>query len=311
MDHLAAVRVFVAVVDGGSLSAAARRLGMPLTTVSRHLAALEEQVGARLITRTTRQLALTEAGRLYLDSSRRILAEFEAVELRLAGEQADPQGELALTAPVLFGRLHVLPIVTEFLGAFPRVTARMLLLDRVVDLVEEGLDIGVRIGNLPDSSMRAIRVGAVRFVLCASPSYLAARGTPETPKELAGHSCISFTALSHVEHWSFAGPKPERVTVASRLTVNTADAAIDAAKAGLGITRVLSYQAEAGLADGSLRLILERFEPEANPVHLLHREDRLPQAKVQSFLSFAAPRLRARLKPLRSRAASDGDGADA
>ncbi len=235
----------------------------------------------------------------------------EAVELRLAGEQADPQGELALTAPVLFGRLHVLPIVTEFLGAFPRVTARMLLLDRVVDLVEEGLDIGVRIGNLPDSSMRAIRVGAVRFVLCASPSYLAARGTPETPKELAGHSCISFTALSHVEHWTFAGPKPERVTIASRLTVNTADAAIDAATAGLGVTRVLSYQAEAGLADGSLRLILERFEPEAIPVHLLHREDRLPQAKVQSFLSFAAPRLRARLRPLGSRPASDGDGADA
>ncbi len=311
MDQLAAVRVFVAVADGGSLSAAGRRLRMPLPTVSRHLAALEEQVGARLITRTTRQLALTEAGRLYLNSSRRILAEFEAVELRLAGEQADPQGELALTAPVLFGRLHVLPIVTEFLGAFPRVTARMLLLDRVVDLVEEGLDIGVRIGNLPDSSMRAIRVGAVGSVLCASPSYLAARGTPEMPKELAGHSCISFSALSHVEHWSFAGPKPERVTVTSRLTVNTADAAIDAAKAGLGITRVLSYQAEAGLADGSLRLILERFEPEANPVHLLHREDRLPQAKVQSFLSFAAPRLRARLKPLRSRAASDGDGADA
>ncbi len=310
MDRLAAITVFTAVADAGSLSAAARRLGMPLTTVSRHLAALEEEVGARLITRTTRQLALTEAGRLYLNSSRRILAEFEAVELRLAGEQADPQGELALTAPVLFGRLHVLPIVTEFLGAFPRVTARMLLLDRVVDLVEEGLDIGVRIGNLPDSSMRAIRVGAVRFVLCASPSYLAARGTPETPKELAGHGCISFTALSHVEHWSFAGPKPERVTVTSRLTVNTADAAIDAAKAGLGITRVLSYQAEAGLADGALRLILERFEPEAIPVHLLHREDRLPQAKVQRFLSFAAPRLRARLKPLSSRAASDGDGGD-
>jgi DNA-binding transcriptional LysR family regulator len=311
MDQLAAVRVFVAVADGGSLSAAGRRLRMPLPTVSRHLAALEEQVGARLITRTTRQLALTEAGRLYLDSSRRILAEFEAVELRLAGEQADPQGELALTAPVLFGRLHVLPIVTEFLGAFPRVTARMLLLDRVVDLVEEGLDIGVRIGNLPDSSMRAIRVGAVRFVLCASPSYLAARGTPKTPKELAGHSCISFSALSHVEHWSFPGPKPERVTVTSRLTVNTADAAIDAAKAGLGITRVLSYQAEAGLADGSLRLILERFEPEANPVHLLHREDRLPQAKVQRFLSFAAPRLRARLKPHGAREASARDGEDA
>jgi len=284
---------------------------MPLTTVSRHLAALEEQVGARLITRTTRQLALTEAGRLYLDSSRRILAEFEAAELRLAGEQADPKGELALTVPVSFGRLHVLPVVTDYLSAFPRVTARMLLLDRVVDLVEEGLDIGVRIGNLPNSSMRAIRVGAMRFVACASPSYLAALGTPATPKELPRHSCISFSALSHAEHWSFAAPKPGRVTIAPRLTVNTADAAIDAAKAGLGITRVLFYQAEAGIADGSLRLILERFEPEAIPVHLLHREDRLPQAKVQSFLSFAAPRLRARLKRHGSREASGRDGEDA
>jgi DNA-binding transcriptional LysR family regulator len=300
VDRLAAMSVFTAVLDAGSLTAAARRLGMPLTTVSRHLAALEEQVGARLITRTTRQLALTEAGRVYLDASRRILAEFEAVELRLAGEQADPQGELGLTAPVAFGRLHVLPVVTDYLRAFPRVAARMLLLDRVVDLVEEGLDIALRIGKLPDSSMRAVRVGSIRFVACASPSYLAAFGTPATPKDLPAHSCISFSALSHVEHWNFAGPKPSRVTIAPRLTVNAADAAIDAATAGLGITRVLSYQAEAALAAGTLRLILERFEPDAVPVHLLHREDRLPQAKVQSFLSFAVPRLRARLKPPRA-----------
>jgi len=296
VNRLAAINVFVAIADSGSLSAAARHLGMPLTTVSRQLSALEEQVGVRLVTRTTRQLALTEAGRLYLDSSRRILAEFEAVELRLAGEQAAPQGELALTAPVLFGRLHVLPIVTEFLGAFPRVTARMLLLDRVVDLVEEGLDIGVRIGNLPDSSMRAVRVGAIRFVGCASPSYLAERGAPATPRELDGHDCISFSALAHAEHWSFAGLKPCRVTVKPRLVVNSADAAIEAAKAGLGITRVLSYQAAASFADGSLRLILEAFEPGPIPVSLLHREDRLPQAKVQSFVGFAVPRLRARLK---------------
>ena len=150
LDQLAAIRVFVAIAEGGSLSAAGRRLGMPLPTVSRHLMALEDRLDRRLVTRTTRRLALTEAGRLYLDSSRRILAEFEAVELRLAGEQADPQGELALTAPVSFGRLHVLPVVTDYLRAFPRVAVRMLLLDRVVDLVEEGLDIAVRSGKLPD-----------------------------------------------------------------------------------------------------------------------------------------------------------------
>ena len=308
LDQLAAIRVFVAIAEGGSLSAAGRRLGMPLPTVSRHLMALEDRLDTRLVTRTTRRLALTEPGRHYLETCRRVIDELEAAERRLAGEQADPQGELALTAPVSFGRLHVLPVVTDYLRAFPRVAVRMLLLDRVVDLIEEGLDIAVRSGKLPDSSMQAIRVGAIRFVACASPSYLAAFGTPATPKELAGHSYISFSALSPVEHWSFAGPKPGRVTIAPRLIVNTADAAIDAAKAGLGVTRVLSYQADSGLADGSLRLILERFEPEAIPVHLLHREDRLPQAKVQSFLSFAAPWLRARLKTLQARALSDGDG---
>jgi DNA-binding transcriptional LysR family regulator len=293
MDRFAAINVFVAIAEAGSLSAAGRRLGMPLTTVSRHLAALEDQVGARLITRTTRQLMLTEQGRLYLESCRRVIAELDAAELRLAGEHGEPQGELAVTAPVVFGRLHVLPIVAEFLSAFPRVTARMLLVDRVVELIEEGLDVSVRIGVLPDSSLMATRVGAIRYVTCASPAYLAKRGMPTQPQELTVHDCISLTALSPADRWSFAGPKPQqRVNLHPRLTVNTAEAAIDAAKAGLGITRLLSYQATASLHDGSLRLILEDFEPAAIPVSLVHREDRLPQAKVQSFVAFAAPRLR-------------------
>jgi DNA-binding transcriptional LysR family regulator len=296
MDRLAAMRVFVAVLDAGSLSAAGRGLGMPLTTVSRHLAALEEQLGARLITRTTRQLVLTEPGRAYLESCRRILGEIEAAELRLAGEQAEPQGELALTAPVLFGRLHVLPIVSEFLASFPRVTARLLLVDRVVDLIEEGLDVSLRIGALPDSSLMATRVGTIRHVTCASPAYLKRRGVPSAPQELAGHDCISFTALSQPERWSYPRPKPQRVSVHPRLLVTTAEAAIDAATAGRGRTRVLSYQVARSVAEGSLRLILEAFEPEEIPVSLLHREDRLPQAKVQSFIAFAAPRLRAALK---------------
>ena len=293
MDRLAAINVFVAIAEAGSLSAAGRRLAMPLTTVSRHLAGLEEEIGARLITRTTRHLVLTEPGRLYLESCRRILAELDAAELRLAGGTGEPRGELAVTAPVLFGRLHVLPIMVAFLAAFPRVTARLLFVDRVVDLIEEGLDISVRIGALPDSSLMATRVGAIRHVTCASPGYLAKRGVPSVPQELGGHDCISFTMLSPADIWRFAGPKPrQRVTVHPRLIVNAAEAAIDAAKAGLGITRVLSYQAEASLGDGSLRLILEDFEPDAMPVSLLHREDRQPQAKVQSFVAFAAPRLR-------------------
>jgi len=296
MDRLTAMRVFVAVADAGGLSAAGRRLGMPLTTVSRHLKALEEGLDARLVTRTTRRLALTEPGRAYLDTCRRVLGDLDAAERRLTGEQAEPQGLLALTAPVVFGRRHVLPVVAEYLDAFPRMAARMLLVDRVVDLVEEGLDLGVRIGHLPDSSMRATQLGTVRYVTCASPSYLARHEAPTTPKALARHRCISFNTFSHPERWAFAGRRPDTVTVDPRLIVNNADAAIDAATAGLGIVRVLSYQADASLASGSLRLILEDFEPEAIPVSLVHREDRLPQAKVQSFAGLAVPRLRKRLK---------------
>jgi DNA-binding transcriptional LysR family regulator len=298
VDRLAAINVFVAIAEAGSLSAAGRRLGMPLPTVSRHLAALEDQVGARLITRTTRHLTLTEPGRHYLESCRRIISELEAAEQRLAGGHDEPSGELVVTAPVVFGRLHVLPIVVEFLAAFPRVTARMLLVDRVVDLIEEGLDVSVRIGALADSSLIATRVGAIRQVSCASPAYLATRGVPSAPPELSGHDCISFMMLSPPDIWRFGGAKPQlRVTVNPRLVVNTAEAAVDAAVLGLGITRVLSYQAAGKLADKSLRLILESFEPDAMPVSILHREDRLPQAKVQRFIALAAPLLRKALKP--------------
>ena len=298
MDHLTAIRVFVTVAEAGSLSAAGRKLGMPLSTVSRHLKSLEDELDTRLITRTTRRLMLTEPGRAYAATCRQVLDELDDAGRRVTGERAEPRGELALTAPVVFGRLHVLPIVDAFLNAFPRVAARMLLVDRVVDLVEEGLDVGVRIGNLPDSSLRATRVGAIRYIACASPSYLALRGVPATPSELSRHQCISFNTFAHPERWSFAGAgkKELRVAVSPRLTVNSADAAIDAARAGLGIVRVLSYQAEASLADGSLQLVLEDFEPEAMPVNLIHREDRLPQSKVQSFIAFAAPRLRQVLK---------------
>jgi DNA-binding transcriptional LysR family regulator len=249
------------------------------------------------MTRTTRHLTLTEPGRHYLESCRRILSEIEAAELALAGQHLEPRGEIAITAPAMFGRLHVVPIVVAFLEAFAPVTARLLLVDRVVDLIEEGLDVSVRIGVLPDSSLMATRVGGIRLVTCASPSYLAEHGTPATPQELAGHGCISFGSFSPAERWVYAGPAKSRwVPVHSRLSVNTADAAIEAARAGLGITRVLSYQAEASVAEDALRLILEDFEPEALPVNLLHREDRLPQAKVQRFIAFAAPRLRSQLK---------------
>jgi len=206
MDRLAAMGVFVAVADAGSLSAAGRRLSMPLATVSRHLKALEEALDVRLITRTTRRIALTEAGRTYLETCRRVLNDLDAAERRLAGEQAEPQGVLALTAPIVFGRLHVLPVVREYLEAYPRMAARVFLVDRVVDLVEEGLDLGIRIGHLPDSALRVTALGAVRYVTCASPAYLARKGTPTAPKALLEHDCIGFNTLSHTErrnnhHW--------------------------------------------------------------------------------------------------------------
>jgi DNA-binding transcriptional LysR family regulator len=293
MDRLAAIKVFVAIAEAGSLSAAGRRLGMPLTTVSRHLAMLENDLGARLITRTTRDLTLTEPGRHYLESCRRVIAELEVAEREVVGERGEPRGELAVTAPVVFGRLHVLPIVTEFLKAFPRVTIRLLLVDRVVELIEEGLDISVRIGPLPDSSLIATRIATIRHVTCASPTYLTDRGVPSSPRELVDHDVISFTALGAPDRWVYPGGRAlQRISVRPRLIVNTAEAALDAAKEGLGITRLLSYQVAKNLANRSLRLILEAFEPEEIPVSLLHREDRLPQAKVQSFIAFAVPRLR-------------------
>jgi len=298
VDRLAAIRVFVAVVDAGGLSAAGRRLSMPLTTVSRHLKALEDDLDVRLITRTTRRLTLTEPGRAYLETCRRVLADLDAAERRLAGEQAEPQGVLALTAPILFGRSHVQPVVHAYLDAYPRVSARMFLADRIVDLVEEELDLGIRIGHLPDSAMRATALGSVRYVCCASPAYLDDAGVPETPQALAGHRCISFATFAKTGRWSFYGTKPQTVTVVPRLIVNTAEAAIDAAKAGLGIVRVLSYQAVEGFKDGSLRMVLEAFEPERLPVSLIHREDRLPQAKVQSFVALAVPRLRRALRDI-------------
>jgi DNA-binding transcriptional LysR family regulator len=299
MDRLGAMRVFVTVADAGSLSAAARRLGMPLATVSRQLAQLEEEVGARLVTRTTRHLVLTEPGRGYLEACRRILEEVESAELKLAGDRSEPNGTLALTAPVVFGRLHVLPVVTDFLSRFPRVEVRMMLIDRPVDLVEEQLDVAVRIGKLPASTLISTRVGAVRPILCAAPAYLNARGTPTRPEQLTEHDCISFSGAPMAERWTLGKRGTRRAErVSARLAVNSAEAAVDAAIAGLGIVRILSYQAERAIREGRLKRVLANFEGEDVPVSILHRETRLPQAKVRSFVDFAAASLRKRMRGL-------------
>lgn len=296
MDRIEAMGLFVAIADAGSLAAAGRRLRLPLQTVSRKLQALEDHLGVRLLTRTTRRLALTEEGRDYLDACRRVLADIEDAERRVAGRHAEPQGQLAITAPVVFGRLHVLPVLTEFLDAYPQVEARLMLLDRVIDLVEEGIDAAVRIGPLPDSSLIATRLGGLRRVVCASPAYLKRHGTPETLADLARHDCITFAGISSPVNWKFDGIGT--ASIRSRLVVTTAEAAVDAAIAGIGVTRLLTYQVAEALDAGKLRLILTGFETPAVPVNLVSVEGRQAPARVRAFLDFAVPRLRARLTAL-------------
>jgi DNA-binding transcriptional LysR family regulator len=296
MDRLAAMSVFVAVVAAGSFSGGARALRMPVPTVSRKIAELEAQLGARLLTRTTRKLALTEAGGDYLAACKRILEDVAAAERGAAGEHQAPRGEFALTAPIVLGRLHVLPLVAEFLALYPQINVQLRLADRSLQLLDEHLDLAVRVGVLPDSALVAVRVASLREVVCASPAYLARHGTPRNPQELARHDCVSFAGPAGGAAWSFATARePHSVSVRARLVVNTAEAAVDAAIAGVGLTRVLSYQVASALKAGTLALVLRKFEPAPIPVSLVYSHQPLLPAKLRAFLDFAAPRLKARL----------------
>ncbi len=296
MDRLDAMTVFRAAVDTGSLSAAGRKLGMPLATVSRKLADLEAHLKARLLNRSTRKLTLTDAGQAYLIACKRILDDIEETERGVAGEFNAPKGELVITAPILFGRLHVLPVTTDFLRAYPDVDVRLAFGDRVLNLLEEHVDLALRIGELPDSTLVATRLGTTRRVVCASPAYLAAHGEPTTPGELAQHQCLTFEAISSADAWRFRKNGTEiSAQVRSRLVVNSADAAIEAAIVGLGLTRVLCYQVEDARRAGKLKIVLGDYESAPAPVSLVYqRQGRLP-LKVRAFLDFATPRLRARL----------------
>ena len=296
MDRLAAMAVFVEAVDQGSLSAAGRRLGLPLATVSRRLSELESHIGTRLLVRSTRQLALTDAGQAYLGACRRILEEVSEAERAAAGEYVAPRGELVITAPMVFGRMHVLPMIGGFLRQYPDVDVRLVLGDRPLNLLDEHVDLAVRIGALPDSSLVAVRVGEVRRVVCASPGYLAERGVPERPGDLAGHDGITFDGLRSPLPWVFRVDRTEvAIPIRSRLTVNTANAAIDAAVDGLGVTRVLSYQIADELRSGALQAVLRKYEPAAWPVQLVYaRQGRLP-VKLRAFIDAIAPALRDRM----------------
>ena len=296
MDRLESMSLLIAVVEAGSFSAAARKLAKPLATVSRRVGELESHLNARLLHRTTRKLELTDAGQAYVRACRRILDEVGEAERAASGEYSVPKGDLVITAPIVFGRLHVLPVVVEFLQTHAQIDVRMVLADRVVHLLEDHVDIAVRIGELPDSRQVATRVGTVRRVVCASPGYFARQGTPASPAQLEMHACITFEGLAAPHAWSFSSAKSDRsVPIRSRLVVNTAEAAIDAATLGLGITRVLSYQIADALRAGRLQLALQAFEPAPLPVSLVHAGQGLLPLKSRAFLDFAASRLRARL----------------
>ena len=297
MDRLESMSMLVAAADAGSISAAARRLGRPLATVSRRISDLEAHLGTRLLNRSSRRLTLTDAGRSYVAACQRILEDVQEAERAATGEYSAPRGQLTVTAPIVLGRLHVLPVVSEFLAAYPEIDIRMVLADRVVNLFEEQFDLAVRIGDLPDSSLIATRVGAIRRVICASPAYLSARGTPENPNDLSQHDCVTFEGLMAPEAWTFTvGKTVMSVPIRSRLVINTAEAAIDAAIAGLGLTRVLSYQVATALEVARLAVVLEEFEPSPSPVSLVYGGGRLLPLKLRAFIDFAAPRLKAMFK---------------
>lgn len=296
MDRIEAMSIFVAAAAAGSLSAAGRRLQIPLSTVSRKLSDLEAHLGVRLITRSTRRLTLTDAGREYLVASREILDRVSDAERSATYRHTKPRGELVIAAPLMFGRMHVLPVVTDLLRQLDTVHARLVLSDQNANLLEENIDVAVRIGELPDSSLTARRVGEVTRVVCASPAYLERHGVPQTPSDLSRHDCVTYDGLSSMA-WSFPAPEGTvRVPVRARLVVNTADAAVAAAESGIGITRVLSYQVAPQLADGRLIRVLQEHEPTPSPVNLLYvRQGSIP-AKTRAFLDLAAQTLTQAMK---------------
>ena len=294
MDRIEQMAAFVAVAETGSFVAAARRLGRSPAGLTRAVAALEDRLGARLFTRTTRVVALTEAGRRHLEPCRAVLRDVAALESSAATESREALGSLVVTAPVVFGRLHVLPVVADFLRRHPSVEVRLVLADEVVSLVDAGIDVGVRIAHLRDSTLRAVRVGSVRRALYASPAYLAARGEPATPADLARHACLAFAGAGEgPARWTFGrGAGRRAVTIAPRLVVNLAEPAIDAAVAGLGITRVLSYMVDHLVRAGTLRVVLPSFEPPPIPVHVVHPAGRHLPLRTRLFVDLAVAVLR-------------------
>ncbi len=295
MDRFEAMSMLLVVVEKGSFSAASRSLGVPVPTLSRKISDLEAVLGTRLLTRTTRKLILTEAGITYVEAARRILEQVEEAEREAAGEFTAPKGELIVTAPMLFGRIYVLPPVTDFLALFPDISVRLLLADRNLQIVDEHVDLAIRIGKLPDSAMIATRVGSMRIVICASRALLASHGTPHTPEDLQRLPCITFDWPMSSPAWQFRSldtRAPMEIAVAPRLSVSTAEAAVEAAIRNVGVTRLFHYQVADAVEAGALQILLEDFETEPSPIHLIHAARGQMPLKMRRFLDFAAPKLR-------------------
>ncbi len=303
MDRFEAMSMLVKVTETGSFSAASRELRVPLSTLSRKISDLESLLGTRMLTRSTRKLTLTDAGIAYVKAVRRILEQVEDAEREAAGEYTSPKGELVVTAPNMFGRLHVLPVVADFLASFPEINVQLILADRNVDLIGDQVDMAVRIGRLPDSSMVATRVGAMRTVTCASPELLAGQGLPHEPDDLQRLPCVAVNTPMPSPSWRFHHPRSGKdmdVPIRPRLVITTPEAAADAACRSVGVAQLLHYQVVEAVRKGRLQIILESYEPEPVPVHLVHASPGQMPLKMRRFLDFAAPRLRKGLMEINS-----------
>jgi len=288
------LQVFVKVAELSGFASAARALNMSAPAVTRAISALEDRMGVRLFVRTTRNVRLSESGQRFLVDAKRILQDLEDAENAAVGLHVEPRGELRLTAPVLFGRLYVTPVLIDFLHKYPDVSGQTLFVDRLVNLMEEGQDVAIRIGELQDSSLTAIRAGFVRRVLFASPQYLARFGHPKTPDDLQGHQIVQSLAMGNSTDWAFLNKGVEQsVKVHPKLKMNTNDAVIEAVRSGAGISRLLSYQLTAAMAKNEVVIILEDFETPPVPIHVVHHEGRQVSAKVRAFVDFMIDRLRA------------------
>lgn len=297
MDRFESMAMFVAVAEAGGFSAASRKLAKPLATVSRKVSELEEQLGIALLARSTRHVTLTDSGRQYYEACRRILNDVAEAEREAAGEQSAARGELIVTAPIVFGRLHLVPVATAFMAVHPEISLRLVLVDRVVNLLEEQADIALRIGDLKDSDMKTVRVGETTRVVCASGSYLAARGAPQELEELAPHDCINVTAIPPAQGWLLqVKGKEVAVPVTARLAVTTAEAGIEAALHDCGLVQVHCYQVSDRVREGALKTVLRQHEPRHAPISLVYNRGRHMPEKLRAFRDYVAPRLRKRLE---------------